>query len=74
MIRAARVDIPLAHCVIHPEIGHIGLADLVAVNELIAAGYAATVKQMPEILGALGLATPDQRAQSTSAESDDWIR
>ena len=74
LIRAAQVDIPLAHCVIQPEIGHIGLADLVAVNELIAAGYAATIKQMPEILGALGLAAPDQSAQSPSAESDDWIR
>lgn len=71
LIRAAQVDIPLAHCVIQPEIGHIGLADLTAVNELIAAGYTAAVKQMPAILGALGMATPRQRVQATGAEPND---
>lgn len=56
LIRAAQVDIPLAHCVIQPNIGHIGLADLAAVEELIAAGYQATIQRMPEILAALGRA------------------
>lgn len=71
LIRAAQVDIPLAHCVIQPEIGHIGLADLTAVNELIAAGYKATVNAMPEILGALGVAVPQPNAETTTSAPDD---
>lgn len=54
LIRAAQVDLPLAHCVIQPAVGHISLADLAAVEELIVAGYEATLQRMPEILAALG--------------------
>lgn len=54
LIRAAQVDMPLAHCVIQPAVGHIGLADLAAVAELINAGYEATIQRIPEILAALG--------------------
>jgi NTE family protein len=70
LIRAAQVDIPLAHCVIQPNVGHIGLADLAAGEELISAGYQATMQRMPEILAALGLATasPNQVAFSQPAE------
>jgi NTE family protein len=57
LIRAAQVDMPLAHCVIQPNVGHIGLSDLAAVEELINAGYEATMQRMPEILAALGRAT-----------------
>lgn len=57
LIRAAQVDMPLAHCVIQPTVGHIGLSDLAAVDELINAGYEATMARMAEILAALGRAT-----------------
>lgn len=67
LIRAAQVDIPLAHCVIQPAVGHIGLADLAAVAELITAGYTATMQRMPEILTALGrTSNPDQPIFSES--------
>lgn len=73
LIRAAQVDMPLAHCVIQPEIGHLSLADLTAVNELITAGYKATVKAMPEILAALGMVTPQPPEQFTGVQPDDQI-
>jgi len=69
LIRAAQVDMPLAHCVIQPNVGHIGLSDLAAVEELINAGYEATLARMPEILAASGRAmTPEQ---VTFSESDE---
>ncbi len=68
LIRAAQVDMPLAHCVIQPEVGHISLADLAAVEELINAGYQATRQQMPEILAALGRATSSLPNVSESDE------
>lgn len=73
LIRAAQVDMPLAHCVIQPEIGHLSLADLTAVNELIMAGYKATVKAMPEILAALGMVTPQPPEQLTGVRPDAQI-
>ena len=73
LIRAAQVDMPLAHCVIQPEIGHIGLADLTAVNELITAGYTAANKAMPAILAALGMVAPQPPAQTTGVQPDDQI-
>lgn len=69
LIRAAQVDMPLAHCVIQPKIGHIGLSDLAAVEELISAGYQATIAQMPEILVALGRALKPK--QTNFSESDE---
>ena len=58
LIRAAQVDISLAHCMIQPNVGHISLADLAAVHELIDAGYRATLAQLSAIKAALGLAPP----------------
>lgn len=58
LIRAAQVDLPLANCVIQPAVGHIGLADLTAVQEMIAAGYLATLAKIPEILADLGRDAP----------------
>lgn len=69
LIRAAQVDIPLAHCLIQPNVGHIGLADLAAMEELITAGYQATLQRMPEILAALGGAP--HRNQPSFSESDE---
>jgi len=68
LIRAAQVDMPLAHCVIQPNVGHIGLSDLTAVEELINAGYEATMQRMPAILAALGRMT--NLKQITVSESD----
>lgn len=73
LIRAAQVDIPLAHCVIQPAVGHIGLADLAATKELIAAGYQATLAKIPEILQRLGIEQPNLALNSASAEPDDLI-
>ncbi len=70
LIRAAQTDISLAHCMIQPNVGHISLADLAAVHELIDAGYAATVAQMPAIKAALGLAPPPPPADLLSVQRD----
>lgn len=73
LIRAAQVDMPLANCVIQPVVGHIGLADLAAVQELITAGYEATLVRIPEILADLGREAPAVVTASVSTGPDDLI-
>ncbi len=73
LIRAAQVDISLANCMIEPKIGHISLADLTVVDELIAAGYAATIARIPEILAALGLAPADAAPTDAFSAQHDLI-
>lgn len=73
LIRAAQIDIPLANCVIQPKVGHIGLADLTAIHELIVAGYQATLVRIPEILAALGLAAAAEEASAAGYAPDDLI-
>lgn len=69
LIRAAQVDMPLAHCIIQPNVGHISLSDLAAADELITAGYEATMHRMPEIVAALGRITDSD--QAIFSESDE---
>lgn len=73
LIRAAQVDMPLANCVIQPVVGHIGLADLAAVQELITAGYEATLVRIPEILADLGREAPAVVTAGVSTGPDDLI-
>lgn len=73
LIRAAQVDLPLANCVIQPNVGHIGLADLAAMHELIVAGYTATLAQIPEILAALGIESTLVATPSAVFTPDDLI-
>jgi NTE family protein len=69
LIRSAQVDMPLAHCVIQPDVGHISLSELGAADELITAGYEATLQRMPEIVAALGRTTDSD--PSIFSESDE---
>lgn len=50
LIRASQMERPMADCTIAPAIAHIGLADLGAGQELMAAGRAAAEALMPTIL------------------------
>ncbi|MBX3015878.1 MAG: patatin-like phospholipase family protein [Caldilineaceae bacterium] len=70
LIRAAQVDASLAHCVIQPQVGHISLADLTAIEELIVTGYQATLYRIPEILAALGLDAPLEAAAPPASPID----
>lgn len=56
LIRATQVELPLANRVIQPAVGQMSLSDLTAVDELIAAGYQATLTMLPVILDDLGVA------------------
>ncbi len=73
LIRAAQVDISLANCMIQPKVGHISLADLTVVGELIAAGYAATIAKIPEILAALGIEPAVATPTDALSEHNDLI-
>jgi NTE family protein len=73
LIRAAQVEMPLANCVIQPAVGQIGLAELTAVEELITAGYEATVATIPTILEELGRNAPAGNRTADLPEADDMV-
>lgn len=55
LVRATQAEAPQANLTIQPAIGHIGLADLRAADELYQAGRAAAEAALPRIKADLGL-------------------